>query len=266
MTLISGSQGFIGHHVMKAMPDAIGIDNTDRNKKQNWIQADLKDYNDIFWKLKDLGIKKVIHLAAIPSVPDSYKDPIRTYTNNITASINLIKICKILGVEKFIFASSSSVMGTSPYGHSKKVIEEVLHHSALPYTVLRFFNVYGPGQRQNVLQIMYDAIRLDRELTIFGEGDTTRDFTHVDNVVTAVIKAMDERYNGRILEVGTGDPHSLNEVYAILKSRLNPNYNKLKYAPSRIGDIKFSKADTFLGRLEITPFEIGIEKWLTQIN
>jgi UDP-glucose 4-epimerase len=266
MTLITGCNGFIGHNLMKAMPDAIGLDNTDRGHTHNWINADLKDYNDIFWKLRDLGVKKVIHLAAIPSVPDSYKDPIRTYTNNVTASINLIKICKILGVEKFIFASSSSVLGTSPYGHSKKIIEEVLHHTQMPYTALRFFNVYGPGQRQNVLQIMHDCIKSDRELTIFGEGDTTRDFTHVDNVVTAVIKAMSPQYNGRILEVGTGDPHSLNEVFAILKSRLNPNYNKLKYAPSRIGDIKYSKADTFLGKIEITPFEIGIEKWLTQIS
>lgn len=249
---------------MKAFPGAIGVDNVDRGKVNNWIKTDLRDYNTLFWQLKDLGIKTILHQAAIPSVPDSYADPLRTYTNNVTGSLNLIKIAKIIGVEKFVFASSSSVLGPSPYGHSKKVIEDVLKHAGVPYTVLRYFNVFGPGQRSNILDIMYKALKEDRNLTINGDGSTTRDFTYVDNVVTANLKATNHQYDSQVLEVGTGEPKSLNEVYAMLKARINPDHTKLFYGPDRIGDIKFSKALTFLGTLEITPFEAGLNKWLAQ--
>jgi len=264
MVVITGSSGFIGHHLMKAFPDAVGIDNVDRGHKHNWIKTDLRDYDTLFWQLKDLGVKTILHQAAIPSVPDSYADPLRTYTNNVTGSLNLIKIAKIIGVEKFVFASSSSVLGPSPYGHSKKIIEDVLKHTGVPYTVLRYFNVFGYGQRSNILDLMHKALKNDLPLTIFGDGETTRDFTYVDNVVTANIKAISNQYDGQVLEVGTGEPRSLNEVYATLKARLNPDHTKLFYGPDRVGDIKFSKALTFLSKFEITPFEVGLNKWLTQ--
>ena len=182
MVLISGSQGFIGHHLQKAIPDSIGLDNTDRKKKLPFINVDLLDYNNLFWALKNYGIETILHNAAIPSVPASYNNPIRTYLNNVNGSINLIKAAKVLGVKKFIFASSSSVNGPSPYGHSKKIIEDVLANSGLNFTVLRYFNVFGPGQRENIVKIMIDKLSSNEELTIFGDGKTSRDFSYVDNV------------------------------------------------------------------------------------
>ncbi len=266
MTLITGSQGFVGSHLIQAIPYAVGIDNVDHGIKNNTIFTDLKDYDKLFWQIKDLGVDTVLHQAAIPSVPASYKDPIKTYANNVTASLNLIKICKILDIKKFVFASSSSVLGPSPYGHSKKVIEEVLHHCDMPYTVLRYFNVYGKGQRENIISIMYDRIKYDKDLTIFGDGETTRDFTYIGNVITANLKALDQKYNKQVLEVGTGEPHSLNEVYATLRNKVNPYHKKLIYGQDRIGDIKFSRASTFLGQGEITKFKEGINMWLSEMG
>ena len=266
MTLITGSQGFIGSHLMKAIPGAIGIDNVDRGAKNNTIFTDLRDYSELFWKTKDLGIKTVFHQAAIPSVPASYVDPIKTYANNVTASLNLIKVCKIMGVEKFIFASSSSVLGPSPYGHSKKFIEEALKHCDMPYTVLRYFNVFGKGQRSNVISIMYNHIKNDTQLEIFGDGETTRDFSHINNVITANLKAVGQRYNGQVLEVGTGEPHSLNMVYGMIRNKVNPTHNKISHGPDRIGDIKYSQAKTFLRPSEIVTFERGLNMWLEEMG
>ena len=251
---------------MKAFPDSVGIDNVDRGKNNNTIFVDLKDYNDLFWKIKDLGITTVYHQAAIPSVPASYSDPIKTYANNVTASLNLIKICKVIGVKKFVFASSSSVLGTSPYGHSKKFIEEALKHLGLNFTILRYFNVFGAGQRENVISIMYDCIKNDKELKIFGDGETTRDFSHINNVITANIKAADQKYNGEILEVGTGKPHSLNQIYGMIRNKVNPYHSKISYGPNRIGDIRYSQAKTFLGETEITPLEQGLAIWLSDLD
>jgi len=259
MILITGSQGFIGNHLIKSIPESIGLDNTDRGKAQNYISVDLRDYDDVFWALKDKNISCVLHNAAVPSVPKSYKDPMGTYSNNVVASINLIKVCKILNIKKFIFASSSSVNGPSPYGHSKKVIEDVLKHSGINYTVLRYFNVYGEGQRENIVSIMLDAIKNNGEIIINGDGSTSRDFTHVSNVVRASLKAIDEKYNGMILDVGTGKSHTLNQLYKRLKNNINPEHNKVVYGPLREGDILYSQADSFLNEEEITSFEKGID-------
>jgi UDP-glucose 4-epimerase len=262
MNIISGSQGFIGSHLYDAVINPLGIDKRDTKRQQNWIPVDLLSKNELFWVLRDHKIEYVYHLAAVPSVPDSYANPMATYLNNVNASLNLIDVCKKLDVKKMIFASSSSVKGTSPYGHSKKIIEEALQNCGLQFTTLRFFNVFGPRQRSNVVKIMYDKIKANEEVVIFGDGKTTRDFTYVDNVVKACLKATHHQYNGETLEVGTGEPHTLLDLYEAIRSRVNPKHNKLSFKPDRIGDIRFSKARTFLDNSEIINFEQGIDKWL----
>jgi nucleoside-diphosphate-sugar epimerase len=188
----------------------------------------------------------------------------QTYLNNVNASINLIDVCLKLGVKKLIFASSSSVLGPSPYGHSKRVIEEMLAHSGLNYTVLRYFNVFGENQRENVVKIMADALRNNEKIVINGDGSTTRDFSFVDNVVRANLKAMSSTYDGQILDVGTGKPTSLMLLYKKLRSKINPTHDKLEFGPDRIGDIKYSCAKTFLQEDEIIHFNEGIDRWLSQ--
>jgi nucleoside-diphosphate-sugar epimerase len=246
---------------MKAFPDAIGIDNKDRGRKQDWENLDLLDYKKLFWFIHDYGIEYVLHNAAIPSVPDSFKDPMKTYINNVNASLNLIDVCKKLDVKKLIFASTSSVDGPSPYGHSKKFIEEALKHSGINFTVLRYFNVFGSGQRENIVKIMYDKIKANEPLIINGDGSTSRDFTYIDNVVIANKKSI-YAHDKEVLEAGCGESHTLMALYKLLKEKLNPSYDKLSFGPERIGDIKYSKANTFLAKNEITYFYEGINKWL----
>ena len=259
MILITGSQGFIGSYLMQAIPGAIGIDNVNRKTKNGFIPVDIRDYNSLFWMIRDYKIDAVLHNAAIPSVPNSYKDPIKTYENNISASINLIKVCKILEIPKFIFASTSSVNGPSPYGHSKKVIEEVLEKSGLDYTVLRYFNVFGKGQRENVVSIMIKALQENLELCIYGDGTTTRDFSHVNNVVAANKKVLGGDYKGQILEVGTGESYSLLHLYKKLREKINPLHDKLRFCEERVGDLKYSNAKTFLQPHEITKSNEGLD-------
>jgi UDP-glucose 4-epimerase len=258
MILVTGSQGFIGSHLMKQIPSALGIDKRDNGHKQNLYLCDLLEKNALFWAIHDNKIDTVFHLAAMPSVPDSYNFPMKSYYNNVSASINLIDACVQCGVKKFIFASSSSVKGNSPYGHSKKFIEELLDKSGLNYTVLRYFNVFGNGQRNNIVKIMIDKLKANEEIVIFGDGKTSRDFTHVSNVVKANFKALDSKYDNRVFEVGTGKSYTLLELYEKLKANYNPWHKKLSFADERIGDIKYSKADTILSENEIVHLDEGI--------
>lgn len=259
MFLITGSQGFIGSHLMNYIPGALGLDKKDRGIKQKFILCNLLDKDSLFWTIHYNKIEVVYHMAAVPSVPDSFKDPMTTYINNVSATINLIDVCKKCNVKKLIFASSSSVFGNSPYGHSKKVIEDILPHTGIDYTILRFFNVFGDGQRENIVKIMIDKISANEPVTIYGDGLTTRDFTHVSNVMRANVKATDRKYNKMTLDVGTGKPHSLLELYRSLKLKINPAHDKLVFAEPRIGDIRYSRAETFLEENEITHFEEGLD-------
>jgi len=268
MILITGSAGFIGSHLMDTLPNAVGVDKRENKmlfKNGNkTIQCNLLNQTKLLEELIELKPEFVLHNAARPSVPDSYTDPCATYLDNVAASISLFQICKIVGVKKVIFTSSSSVYGSSPYGHSKKVIEETLKHLGIPYTILRYFNVFGPRQRENVARLMLEALKNDTEFTMLGDGKTSRDFTHIDNVIAANIKAMDPAYDGKILEVGTGQSHSLRELFSTLKQTINPSYDKLKHGEARHGDIKYSKARTFLKPNEITYFYDGVGKWLRE--
>jgi UDP-glucose 4-epimerase len=266
MVLVTGSQGFIGSHLYNQLESKIGLDKSYNKIDQNYILVDLCHHASLFWLLRDLEIDTVFHNAAVPSVPLSYEKPMVSYMNNVSASINLIDICKKIGIKKFIFASSSSVLGSSPYGHSKKIIEEVLEKSGLNYTILRYFNVIGPRQRQNVAEIMYKKIKNNETVQIYGDGTTTRDFTYVDNVVLANKLAVDSKYDGKILEVGTGKPHSLIDLYEEICARVNPNHEKLEFLPDRIGDIKYSCADTFLPKDKIVSFTEGLDKWLLPLE
>ncbi len=263
MILITGSQGFIGSHLYDAIPKCIGLDKDFKGREQLYIKSNLLDYSQLFWDIKNYEIEYVLHNAAIPSVPASYDDPMKTYINNVNASVNLIKACKINKVKKIIFASSSSVMGDSPYGHSKKIIEEILDKSGLNYTILRYFNVVGPRQRENVASIMLKQILKDEPVTIFGDGSTTRDFSYVQNVVNANLKALNQKYDGQTLEVGTGISHSLLDLYRSIRQIVRPNHSGIIFKDTRVGDIKFSQAKTFLNKTEITSFNKGIEKWLS---
>jgi UDP-glucose 4-epimerase len=266
MNLVTGSSGFIGSHLKKALPNAWGVDRVVGEDTDNFEQIDLLNKNDLFWFMKSKGFENVFHNAAVPSVPYSYEEPMKSYQNNVTASINLIEVCRSLGA-KIIFASSSSVNGPSPYGHSKKIIEDMLPKCGVRYTTLRYFNVFGKGQRSNVASIMLDAIVNNKQLTINGDGHSTvRDFTYVDNVVLANKKAVSKEYDGQLLEAGTGQPHSLLDLYNTIKEILRSSHDNVVFGPKRHGDIDYSCANTFLEVNELIEFKDGVRAWLQKEN
>jgi len=262
MILITGSSGFIGSHLMDYFEDAIGIDKREDKRSQNTLKVNLLDLEQLIHLFKDMDIDYVFHEAARPSVPDSYSDPNATYLDNVAASVTLFQACKVIGVKKIIFASSSSVYGESPYGHSKRIGEEILKNTGIPYTILRYFNVFGPRQRNNVVSHMYNSIKNNMRFEFYGDGKTSRDFTYVSNVVLANELAMDSKYDGKILEVGTGESHSLLHLFKTIKREVNPFFTNKVFEPIRIGDIRYSKSDTFLPKKDIIHMEEGVREWL----
>jgi nucleoside-diphosphate-sugar epimerase len=262
MNLITGSEGFVGSHLLNRIPNSIGLDKKlplNLNSKHiNLLDKD--SLCDLFSKYK---FKYVFHNAALAGVPQSYDEKLEYYENNVVGSINLIRLCEYYD-SKIIFASTSSVSGESPYGHSKKIIEDILLKCDVKFTVLRYFNVFGKGQRQNVISQIYDAITNDKIFNIYGDGNTSRDFTYIDNVVAGNIKAMSDAYNGTINELGTGVSISLIEAYETIKKITNKVHNKINFGEERVGDIKYSKANTILNSDEITYFKSGVIKWLSE--
>lgn len=253
----------------------IGIDNlskpsinpTDRMKKRsgnNWQNFSLYKFD--ICKIEQISaliagygqkIDAIIHLAAIGSVPLSFYSPSKSLNANVVGFSNILEICKNFQISKLVFASSSSVYGASkinprkegqegkllsPYALSKRTNEELaimlMPHDST-FVGLRFFNVYGPGQS---VMGYYSAV-IPRFITeeypeVYGNGETTRDFTYVDDVSDAILKSLHFK-NSAVLNVGTGLKSSLNDILDLLGKR-----DKAIYKEARHGDVVESWADT----------------------
>ncbi len=294
--LVTGGAGFIGSHltdklIEKGYQVAI-IDNLVGGKKENinpkakFHKLDICDYKKIkpFFKKIDY----VFHLAAIPRVPFSVKEPVKTSENNILGTINVFKSAYDHGAKKVIFASSSSVygnqkkspfketMGTgplSPYALQKLVGEQFakLFHELYKTQIicLRFFNVYGPridfdSEYSLVLGKFLKQRRDKKPLTIYGNGQQTRSFSFVDDVVEANIKAIEsKKIKGfEIINIGSKESYSINHLADLIGG-------EKKYLPVRKGDLLHTKADITKAKRLLnwqpkTSFEEGIkitEKW-----
>ncbi|MBC7863633.1 MAG: NAD-dependent epimerase/dehydratase family protein, partial [Bacteroidia bacterium] len=218
------------------------------------------------------NIDVVFHQAALGSVPRSIEDPLKTHTCNITGFLNTLDAAKRNGVSKFIYASSSSVYGDdshlpkeekfignplSPYAVSKVANElyasvyASLHKMQI--TGLRYFNVFGPnqspgGQYSAVIPRFIESMALNKEIVIYGDGEQKRDFTFVENVMSANIKVLAaEPANvwGKVFNIAAGEPNSVNTLFTILAEKLEYK-NKPVYLAERSGDIKNSYADISL--------------------
>ncbi len=213
------------------------------------------------------GVDFVLHQAAIPSVQRSVQDPVTTNEVNVVGTLNLLTAARDASVRRFVFASSSSLYGDSetlpkvetmppapisPYGLQKLTGETYcrLFHAlyGLPTVALRYFNVFGPRQDPTseysaVIPKFVTAIREGRAPTIYGDGEQTRDFTHISNAVSANLLACDaaEGALGEAYNAACGDRISLNELVTILGGFARNNV-KPEYAPERPGDIKHSLA------------------------
>lgn len=274
--LITGGAGFIGSHIADALIDDNNItivDNlstgniknlkTPDHENLNFIKADICNTN-----LDDLtsGIDYIFHLAAMASVPLSVEMPRECNEINLNATVKLLKSAAENGVEKIVFSSSSAVYGenrnmplketempmpTSPYAASKASCELYLksfyESYGLNYTALRYFNVFGPKQDKNsqyaaVIPNFISALIEGNQPEIYGDGEQTRDFVYVGDVVKANIAACEADYNG-IVNIASGEKLTVNRLYEIVRDTLGSSLEP-RYLPERPGDIKHSLADT----------------------
>jgi len=213
------------------------------------------------------GVEFALHQAAIPSVQRSVRDPLSTNEVNITGTLRLLEAGRAAGLKRFVFASSSSLYGESetlpkiesmepapisPYGLQKLASETYcrLYHRlyGLPTVALRYFNVFGPRQDPNseysaVIPRFLTAIRDDRRPTIYGDGEQTRDFTFVGNVVQANLLACAAGPDamGRAYNIGCGDRISLNQLVSSIADMFGKSVAP-EYADPRDGDIRHSQA------------------------
>lgn len=271
--LVTGGAGFIGSHTVDKLiargAKVLVVDNLSTGREENlnpaaeFVKLDINapELSQVF---DDFRPAYVIHLAAQVSVARSTDDPVLDSRTNIAGSVNLLEECRRFGVKKVVYASSAAVYGnpdeivvseTTPvvpvsfYGISKIAPESYLrvfnHLYGLNYTILRYANIYGPRQdalgEGGVVSIFATRILADEPLTIFGDGEQTRDFVYGGDIAEANVKALSGG-DRMILNVGTGTRTSINELFAVFQeltgSTLSP-----QYAAARPGDVRHSCMD-----------------------
>jgi len=291
--LVTGGAGFIGSHIVEhliARGDQVVIVDNISSGRQGNIHPEATFYRcditqpellEVFQKEKP---QVVIHQAAQVHVNTSVEDPVFDANTNIIGTIQLLEACRKTGVEKVVYASSAAVYGNpvylpldenhpvkplSGYGVSKYTVEHYLsvyaHLYNLPYTILRYANVYGirqdPRGEGGVISIFVDKVLRKETLTIFGDGEQTRDYIYVDDVARANLAAID-RGDGEVLNIGTGVRTSLNEVVKYF-NEIAGFKSQVVYGPERSGDIKHSffdhaKARQMLNWEPQTPLKDGL--------
>ena len=244
------------------------------------VEGDLRSYERVAAAVG--GVEVVFHQGALPSVPRSIQDPLTSTAVNVEGTLNVLLAARDAGVRRIVFASSSSVYGDAPgmprresqplaplapYAVSKFAAEQYCIVANRVYGVetvaLRYFNVFG--ERQDPLSgyaaVIPKFIRMmldGQPPTIFGDGETSRDFTHVENVVEAnLAAAVEPAAAGRVMNIAIGASHTLNEVVSrlgrLLESDLEP-----EYGPPRPGDVSESLADVSLAR-ELIGYMPGVD-------
>lgn len=280
--LITGGAGFIGSHIAQALckkgAKVVILDNLSTGAPHNlaWhaggddlelVNGDARDAS-LLAKLV-AGCDWVFHEAAVASVPASVAEPLETNQHNLDATLKLLIAARDAGVKRFLFASSSAIYGESevqskleglppqpitPYGLQKYASERYgqLFHQlyGLPTVALRYFNVFGPRQSFNspysgvIARFCSMMLRGDVP-TIFGDGQQSRDFVFIDNVVQANLMAAEasaEKVGGRVFNVGTGSSISLRQLVADI-NKLTGQAIQPRFQPERAGDIRHSQAD-----------------------
>lgn len=293
--MITGGLGFIGSHIADELINnnkVCIVDNLSTGKINNLkcrenenLKIVKKNLNDV--NLNDLlnGTDYIFHLAAMASVPLSVDNPIECCQSNVNATVKLLDAAAKNNVKKVIFSSSSAVYGqnrnmplnetenpmpTSPYAASKASCELFLkafyESYGLEYVSLRYFNIFGPRQNKNsqyaaVIPNFISALLEGGQPVIYGDGEQTRDFVYVKNIVKANISASESDFNG-IVNIASGKKTTINQLYEIIKETLNSDIEP-KYLPERQGDIKHSLAD--VGNMEKIGLQIDTDDFESQL-
>lgn len=298
--LVTGGAGFIGSNVVDELVrrghDVVVLDDLSAGKKNN-LAGVLTKIDLRVGSVTDLatvqsackGADYVLHLAARTSVPRSVKDPLETNYVNIDGTLNVLVAARDAKVRRFIFAASSSAYGEtptlpkietmqpepiSPYGVTKYVGElyaQVFGHTyGLENASIRFFNVFGPrqdptSQYSGVLSRFMLAVIRGQPPVVFGDGEQSRDFTYIDNIVDETLRACEAKgASGKVFNGGTGVRITLNQVLKMLE-KITGKKIQAKYDPPRTGDIRDSQADIsvarkILGYEPIVHFDEGLQR------
>jgi nucleoside-diphosphate-sugar epimerase len=299
--LVTGGAGFIGSHLSEELTrrghtvrvaDSLITgkrSNLDHVKGVEFLEGDLAD--PAFAQRAAAGMDYVLHQAAIPSVPRSVKDPITSNRANVDATLNVLVAARDAGVKRLVFAGSSSAYGNtptlpkredmpsnplSPYALQKVVGEQYLQMFTRLYGLetvsIRYFNVFGPRQDptspySGVISVFATALLENRSPKIYGDGEQTRDFTYVANVVDGVLRACEASgASGEVINVATGGRISLNQLFKAMRTLVGGTVEP-EYSDVRSGDVKDSQADItkaerILGYKPMVSFEDGLQKTL----
>jgi len=297
--LVTGGAGFIGSHLCEELvrrghtvrvADSLITgkrSNLDHVPGVEFLEGDLAD--PAFAQRAVHGVEYVLHQAAIPSVPRSVKDPIASNRANVDATLNVLVAARDAGVARLVFAGSSSAYGNtptlpkredmpanplSPYALQKVVGEQYLQMFTRLYGLetvsIRYFNVFGPRQDPSspysgVISVFATALLENRAPTIYGNGEQTRDFTYVANVVDGVLRACEAKdASGEVINVATGGRISLNDLFRAMRGIIGGTVEPA-YAEPRAGDVRDSQADItkaqrLLGYQPSVSFEDGLRR------
>jgi len=297
-TLVTGGAGFIGsnlvHALLEAGHEVRVLDNFATGNRANLIdvggnielvEGELRSYERVHNAVR--GVELVFHQGALPSVPRSVHDPLTTTAVNVEGTLNVLLAARDEDVRRVVFASSSSVYGNSgelprketsapdpiaPYAVAKLAAERFCVSFSRVYQIetvaLRYFNVFGPRQDPRsqyaaVVPLFIQEIWGGRPVPIYGDGMQSRDFTFVENVVEAnLLAATAEGVSGRIVNIATGSPISVNELADTIGRVLGREVEKT-YLPPRAGEVRDSSADLTEAR-ELLGYEtrVGLEEGL----
>lgn len=299
--LVTGAAGFIGRSIaaelLKRGESVRGVDNFITGKRENligleameFIEGDLADQS--VCEQVCAGVEVIFHEAALASVPRSVADPVATNTACVDASLYLLNSARKAGVRRIIYAGSSSAYGDtptlpkheqmlpnpiSPYAAAKMAAELYMGAFARVYGIetvtLRYFNVFGPyqdptSQYSGVMAVFCRKMLAGEQPTIYGDGEQSRDFTYIDNVVHANLLAASapaEKVSGRVMNAATGNRITLNHTFKELAQIIGYK-GEPSYAAARAGDIRDSLADIslakeLLGYQPVVSFAEGLQR------
>ena len=303
--LVTGGAGFIGSNLVRGLldrgDDVRVLDNFSTGNRANLagldveiVEGELRSYERVHNAVR--GTEVVYHLGALGSVPRSVQDPLTSSAVNVEGTLNVLLAARDEGVRRVVYSSSSSVYGSktelpvdeslaadpiSPYGVAKLAAERYCVSFSRVYesfetVVLRYFNVFGPrqspfSQYAAMVPLFITAIAAGEPVTIYGDGEQSRDFTYVANVVDATVRAAHAgEANGRIFNVAAGSPASVKTVADTIGRIVGQPVQKT-FAPPRPGDIRDSWANVaaardVLGYVPSVDLEEGLRRTIEHLG
>jgi UDP-glucose 4-epimerase len=299
--LVTGGAGFIGSHIVEELIFAdrsvVVVDNLEGGRLENlesvsnkknfsFVNADVRNLEEIQPHFRD--ISGVIHLAALADIVPSVENPKQYFETNVTGTLNVLTAAKMNGCQRFVYAASSSCYGIPdrfptaedaeirpqyPYALTKRLGEELVMHwgqvFSLDVVSLRLFNVYGPRVRTNgaygaVMGVFLAQRANDAPLTIVGDGSQTRDFTHVRDIASAFLMALDSKIRSEIMNVGSGGHYSVQRLASLIGG---PTVNVRKRpAEPQCTYAQIQKIRKLLGWSPKIRLEDGVAEMLEQLE